>query len=178
MSPRLKASTYSSTTLLLSSSDIESSRASSVEAETRRALGGARLHAARAASGLKGEENNKGKPPAFQRKIKRGARLHVSVLFNLPMRLYNARARLGTDAGPQTGAPFPASPKRTANARARVRGTRQLLGAEVQSFPRPPWLRYGVAALCVVFATLLRLWLRPALGDHFPFITYFIAVVF
>jgi PAS domain S-box-containing protein len=48
----------------------------------------------------------------------------------------------------------------------------------VQSFPRPPWLRYGGAALCVGVATLLRLWLRPALGDNFPFITYFIAVVF
>ncbi|MDQ3919371.1 MAG: PAS domain S-box protein [Acidobacteriota bacterium] len=48
----------------------------------------------------------------------------------------------------------------------------------MQSFPRPPWLRYGVAALCVLFATLLRLWLRTALGENFPFITYFIAVVF
>jgi PAS domain S-box-containing protein len=32
--------------------------------------------------------------------------------------------------------------------------------------------------LCIGVATLLRLWLRPALGDNFPFITYFIAVVF
>jgi PAS domain S-box-containing protein len=48
----------------------------------------------------------------------------------------------------------------------------------VQSFPRPLWLRYGVAALSIALATLLRIWLRPALGDGFPFITYFLAVVF
>lgn len=48
----------------------------------------------------------------------------------------------------------------------------------MQSFPRPLWLRYGVAVACVVVATLLRLSLQPALGDNFPFITYFIAVVF
>ena len=48
----------------------------------------------------------------------------------------------------------------------------------MQSSPRPVWLRYGVAALSIVVATLLRMWLRPALGDGFPFITYFLAVVF
>jgi PAS domain S-box-containing protein len=48
----------------------------------------------------------------------------------------------------------------------------------VQSFPRPLWLRYGVAVVCVAVATLLRLSLQPALGDNFPFITFFIAVVF
>ena len=48
----------------------------------------------------------------------------------------------------------------------------------MQSFPRPLWLRYGVAVACVVVATLLRLSLQPALGDNFPFITFFIAVVF
>jgi PAS domain S-box-containing protein len=48
----------------------------------------------------------------------------------------------------------------------------------VQSSPRPLWLRYGAAVLSIALATLLRMWLRPALGDGFPFITYFLAVVF
>ena len=48
----------------------------------------------------------------------------------------------------------------------------------MQNFPRSPWLRYGVAVLCVALATLLRLSLRPLLSDNFPFVTYFVAVVF
>jgi PAS domain S-box-containing protein len=82
----------------------------------------------------------------------------------------------------QTPAPRPARPFRftgdVTHVRPRVRAPAAVLGAKVQSFPRPLWLRYGVAVVCVVAATLLRLSLQPALGDNFPFITFFIAVVF
>jgi PAS domain S-box-containing protein len=42
---------------------------------------------------------------------------------------------------------------------------------------RPVWLRYGVAILAVVLATILRLLLDPLLGQHFPFATIFFAIL-
>ena len=38
--------------------------------------------------------------------------------------------------------------------------------------------RYATAFLALVLATLARLTLDPALGDHLPFVTYFVAVAF
>src|SRR5579883_3517592 len=39
-------------------------------------------------------------------------------------------------------------------------------------------LRYGSAALAVILAALIRLAIDPIVGDRFPAITYFIALVF
>ncbi|WP_439623146.1 PAS domain S-box protein [Gemmata sp.] len=41
---------------------------------------------------------------------------------------------------------------------------------------RSPWLDYAAAAAAVAAATLVRLALDPALGDNYPFATYFLAV--
>ena len=44
---------------------------------------------------------------------------------------------------------------------------------------RRPLLRYGIAVLASVVATLLRMAVDPLVGDYaVPFITYFVAVVF
>ena len=39
-------------------------------------------------------------------------------------------------------------------------------------------LRYGIALLSVILATTIRLALYPLLGDRFPFLTFFVAIVF
>src|SRR4051812_6137885 len=44
--------------------------------------------------------------------------------------------------------------------------------------PSPPQVPYAVAAASVLLATLARWLLNPALGDHFPFVTYFVALLF
>ncbi len=41
----------------------------------------------------------------------------------------------------------------------------------------PSWLGYALAVLGVVLATLLRMALDPILGDHQPFVTYYVAVL-
>ena len=38
--------------------------------------------------------------------------------------------------------------------------------------------RYGAALIAVILATLLRIWLDPFLGNHAPFSTYFVAIMF
>ena len=43
---------------------------------------------------------------------------------------------------------------------------------------RSAWLRFGVAILSFVVATLLRMSLRPVLGSDFPYIIYLIAIIF
>ena len=41
------------------------------------------------------------------------------------------------------------------------------------------WLfHYGSALIAVVLATVIRLVLDPFLGDPFPFLTFFIAIIF
>jgi len=48
----------------------------------------------------------------------------------------------------------------------------------VPSTDRSPWLQYGVAVLAVIVATAIRLQLDPLWGDNYPFITFFITMVF
>jgi PAS domain S-box-containing protein len=43
---------------------------------------------------------------------------------------------------------------------------------------RFPFLRYGIAVVSIVLATLLRLWLDPILDDYIPFTTYYAAIMF
>ncbi|HEX8204118.1 MAG TPA: DUF4118 domain-containing protein, partial [Isosphaeraceae bacterium] len=40
-----------------------------------------------------------------------------------------------------------------------------------------PWRRYGVAILSIALATAARSILDPALGDHLPYVTYFVAIL-
>jgi signal transduction histidine kinase len=42
---------------------------------------------------------------------------------------------------------------------------------------RLAFLRYGVAIVAVILATLLRLWVDPVVGDSVPFPTYFLAIM-
>src|SRR5918998_6606532 len=40
-----------------------------------------------------------------------------------------------------------------------------------------PWRRYAVAILSIALATAARFALDPALGDHLPYVTYFVAIM-
>ena len=43
---------------------------------------------------------------------------------------------------------------------------------------RPAFLRYGVAIVALILATLLRFWIDPIVADSVPFPTYFLAIMF
>src|SRR5687768_10941184 len=42
----------------------------------------------------------------------------------------------------------------------------------------PTWLDFAVAVAAIALATVARALLDPALGDHLPYVTFFIAVMF